>query len=129
MAETMRIDSPRGTLMQFDGIRVELKWNSGVSGKWGGEFSKAQQIVDSECLRYCSRLVPFRTGFLEKSGILGTKIGSGEVRYIAPYAHRQYYFTATSRPYDGQRGAKWFERMKAAHRDDILAAAGKGFGH
>ena len=63
---------------------------------------------------------------LEKSGILGTVIGSGEVRYIAPYARRQYYHTAQSRSYDAHRGAKWFERMKPAHKADIQRAAEKG---
>ena len=61
----------------------------------------------------------------EKSGKLGTEIGSGEVNYIAPYAAPQYYNTAESRPYDGNRGAKWFERMKTEEKDDILRGADK----
>ena len=63
---------------------------------------------------------------LEKSGLLGTVVGSGEVKYIAPYARFQYYSTAQSRIYDPRRGGMWFERMKAAHRKDILRAAEKG---
>ena len=62
---------------------------------------------------------------LDKSGILGTQIGSGEVNWIAPYAAAQYYNTADSRSYDAQRGGRWFERMKADHRDEILRGAKK----
>ena len=64
---------------------------------------------------------------LDKSGILGTDVGSGEVNYIAPYAAAQYYRTSVSRPYDSQRGAKWFERMKIDHKDEILRGAKKDF--
>ena len=64
-------------------------------------------------------MVPLRTGTLERSGTLGTLIGSGEVKYIAPYARRQYYNTATTRSYDPRRGGKWFERMKTANKDRI----------
>jgi hypothetical protein len=62
---------------------------------------------------------------LQKSGIFGTTVGSGEVTYITLYSAAQYYNTAESRPYDGNRGAKWFERGKAAERDRILRGAGK----
>lgn len=83
-------------------------------------------IVDSEVLRYCSPLIPLRTSMLEKSGTLGTVIGSGLVRYITPYARFQYYCTAESRSYNIRRGAKWFERMKTAHKKDIQRAAESG---
>ena len=83
-------------------------------------FDKKQAFVDSEVLRYDSPLVPFQTGNLEHSGIMGTHVGSGLVEYIAPYAATQYYDTADTRPYDSNRGAHWFERMKAAHKQDIL---------
>ena len=82
-------------------------------------MTEKQKIIDSEVLRMCSPLVPLRTGTLERSGTLGTLIGSGEVKYIAPYARRQYYNTATTRSYDPRRGGKWFERMKTANKDRI----------
>ena len=82
-------------------------------------------FVDSEVLRRCSPRVPLKTGMLEKSGTLGTVIGSGEVNYIAPYAAYQYYGTSATRSYDANRGAKWFERMKTAEKADILRGAEK----
>ena len=89
------------------------------------ECSVQQMFVDSEVLRRCSPRVPFQTGMLEKSGKLGTDVGSGEVDYIAPYAAMQYYGTADTRPYDANRGAHWFERTKVAEKEDILRGADK----
>ena len=73
----------------------------------------------------CSPRVPFDTGMLEKSGKLGTVIGSGEVDYAAPYAAAQYYNTSESRSYDPNRGGQWFERMKASEKEEILEGAEK----
>ena len=99
---------------------VKITWNAGALPRINGVLSKKQEIIDSEVLRLCSPLVPFRTGALERSGTLGTVIGSGEVKYIAPYARRQYYGTAQTRSYDPRRGGMWFERMKTSNKDQIL---------
>ena len=88
---------------------------------------KVQKIVDSEVLRRSDKYVPFASGVLKKSGILGTKIGKGEVVYNAVYAHKNYYENqgkgkqGTAK--GGLRGKYWFERMKADHLDDILKTA------
>ena len=126
MAGAHHIDTPRRHIIQTGDTSCELTWASGFGRDRTRMFGRKQAAVDSEVLRYCSPLVPFRTGMLEKSGLLGTVIGSGEVRYVAPYARSQYYHTAESRIYDPRRGAKWFERMKPAHKKDILRAAEKG---
>lgn len=80
---------------------------------------KVQRFVDSEVLRRCDPLVPFKIGNLKKSGITGTKIGSGQVRYTAPYAKYQYYAGRVS----NTRGRKWFQRMKSEQGQAILEAA------
>lgn len=103
-------------------------------------FSKAQAYVDSEALRLCEPYVPMLTGALVKSGQSGTVVGSGLVRYTAPYARYQYYgrvmigkppkqaankplnYTKTVHP---QAGALWFERMKFDHKGEILRGAAK----
>lgn len=126
MAEPHRIDTPQGSIIETGKTSCKLVWNSGFGQEKTGMFNRKQKVVDSEVLRYCSPLVPLITSMLEKSGILGTVIGSGEVRYIAPYARFQYYRTAQTRPYNAKRGAKWFERMKAAHKKDIKRAAERG---
>lgn len=120
------ISTPRGRIVQTGETSCKLVWNSGFGPERTNMFRRKQRIVDSEVLRYCSPLIPLRTGMLEKSGTLGTVLGSGEVKYITPYARFQYYQTAQSRSYDSRRGGKWFERMKTAHKADIQRAAEKG---
>lgn len=119
------ITTPRGRIFQTKEGKAMLEWNPGFAPRRNQAFANAQKFVDNEVLRRCSPRVPFRTGMLEKSGILGTTIGSGEVQYIVPYAAYQYYATRQSRTYDANRGAKWFERMKTEERDDILKGAKK----
>ena len=126
------ITTPKGAVIQYKTkngtVKARLEWNPGFSGKWNGQFTDAQRYVDSEVLRHSSRYVPLRTSMLQKSGILGTEIGKGEVCWIAPYARKQYYNTADSRSYDAKRGGHWFERMKADHGAQIIEGAKKRAG-
>ena len=100
------------------------------------EFGKAQQMLDYEVVRYSEPYVPFKTGMLARSGITGTRLGSGEVVYNAPYAKKQYYFGRTARGLVYSRGGKtpkgsslrgryWIERMKADHLEDLREAVVK----
>lgn len=120
-----QIKTPRGCIIQGDKGKAKLRWDSSFAPRANQNFNRMQKFVDSEVLRRCSPRVPFQTGMLEKSGKLGTTVGSGVVEYIAPYARMQYYDTAQSRPYDANRGAKWFERMKVAEKREILDGAKK----
>lgn len=123
MAQGFDIQTPRGrvfTAQTRNGrVTARLEWASGFGPGMSGSFSDAQKFVDSECLRHMDPLTPRRTGMLIKSGTLGTTIGSGNIGYLAPYARRQYY-EGRSR---GQRGKKWFERMKTAHKSAIIKGA------
>ena len=120
----LQISTPRGTIYQTrskDGmVKVHLDWEQGFGSRKSQDFSKAQEFVDSECLRYCDPLIPRRTGYLIKSGQLGTVIGSGELNYLAPYARRQYYENSSNQ---GGRGKLWFERMKASKKETIRKGA------
>lgn len=120
-----KITAPQGSIVSNGKNKAELTWNPDFAAKRNAQFSRKQMFVDSEVLRRCSPRVPLRTGMLEKSGKLGTDVGSGEVDYIAPYAAYQYYVTSDTRPYDANRGAHWFERMKVAEKEDILRGADK----
>ena len=123
----LTVDTPRGsvfaTTTKNGKVKATLKWNQGFGKEYTGNFTRAQKFVDSEVLRFCSTRVPFQTGMLQKSGILGTEVGSGEVQYTASYSARQYYRTSDTRPYDANRGAHWFERGKATERERILQGA------
>ena len=117
----IQIASPRGYVYTFSNkngaVIARIQWASGFAQKKKDAFGKAQEFVDSECIRYMSPLTPMRTGVLRKSGTLGTVIGSGSIEYLAPYARRQYYEHKTK--------AKWFEEMKSSKKDTILKGAEK----
>ena len=100
-----------------------LKWNKQFAAQRNAHIARVQKFVDSEVLRLSDPLTPKQTGNLINSGKTGTKIGSGEVRYTAPYAAHQYYSTSESRSYDPNRGAHWFDRMKTAHMNESLEGA------
>ncbi len=55
---------------------------------------KVQKFIDSECIRHMDKYTPFQTGFLKRSVILGSVIGSGILRYIASYSRSVYYNNA-----------------------------------
>ena len=109
------ITNPRGAIIRGKNGKAELIWNAGCAPRMNEMLSKKQEIIDSEVLRLCAPMVPKRTGALERSGTLGTVIGSGEVQYIAPYARRQYY--------EHKSKARWFEKMKASNKEAILKGA------
>ena len=121
----IRIQTPRGKIVTYSTkngqVRSRIIWNKNFALKVSGVLGKAQVFVDSEVLRHCDPYVPFLTGTLKKSGELGTQIGSGEVRYIAPYAYKRYRAARSV----GKRGPNWFARMKADHGQEILNGAKK----
>lgn len=113
------VDEPQGRIITYRTKTGEtvarLTWNKGFKEKYTQSFDKKQAFVDQECIRRMNPETPKRTGVLIKSATLGTKIGSGEINQIAPYARRQYY--------EHRDKALWFERMKNRHKDSILKGA------
>lgn len=105
------------------GITV-LSWNKFAPRRWNGRYSAAQKFVDSSVLSLSEPFTPLRTGMLIKSGSLGTEIGSGTVRWVAPYAKAQYYSARKPGSTTGPlRGPAWFERMKLTHGREIIRGA------
>ncbi len=127
-----------------------LVWNGNFAAVRSEQLHKAQMFVDSECIRLMKPYTPFNNGALEKSATLGTVIGSGMIKQVAPYARYQYYgmlmvssitgsayaskgeskvLTDTPLKYNTHRhpqaGPFWFERMKAEKKDKILQGAAK----
>ena len=67
--------------------RVVLKSTQALLASRGLEAHGAvQTFIDSEVLRLNAPYMPFQSGQLIQSGIHGTDVGSGVVRYNAPYA-------------------------------------------
>ena len=74
-----------------------------------------QPILDTQVLKDSNYYAPMDTGNLMSSGITGSKIGSGQLLWTAPYAKKMYYgvgynFSKDSNP---NAQAKWFEKAKA----------------
>ncbi len=120
---TFHVKTPHAKKVILPNGMATLEFRPDFGAKMSSQFNDVQAFVDNEVLRYCQPLIPFRTGMLVRSGKVGTVLGSGLVQYTMPYARFQYYRTAQSRLYDSRRGSKWFERMKTAHRHDILSGA------
>lgn len=121
------IETPRGKVVTGPNGKAELKWNPHFAPKWTRRYSLAQKFVDSEVLRRSEPFTPLLTGTMIKTGILGTDIGSGTVKWIAPYSADQYYFgrspgVSKTGPL---RGRFWFERMKEVFGDRIVRGAKK----
>lgn len=111
------------------------------------EGGPVQKLVDNETMRHMSDYMPRRqAGELEHMMVMATVIGSGQIDTPGPYAHYLHegilYVSPTTGsawakkneikiPTDREltyagapmRGKKWFDRMKADHKDDILQAA------
>jgi hypothetical protein len=100
-----------------------LIWNSNFFNQMDAKFKAAQKFVDSEVLRLSTPYVPMDTGELIRSGIRETVIGSGVVAYKTPYSKKLYYATGFNFRGAPKRGAQWFEKMKAKHKEYIVRKA------
>lgn len=119
---------------------------------------RVQAVVDEAVLRYCAPKVPFDTGYLIRQALQTSIIGQGLIVYGTPYARYLYYGevygpnipifeagelagfysppgqkkhpTGRALTYQGapERGAFWFERMKAEHKTDIIEEAAAAAG-
>ncbi len=93
------------------------------------EGGAVQKFIDSECVRLMDKYTPFRTGNLKRSVISGSIIGSGILRYNAPYSRKVYYNNKgrgiQGIANGGVRGPRWFEVMKSFHLSEIIEGAKK----
>lgn len=127
---------------------LEMKSTASILQQRGLQPGGAvQKVVDSESMRYMSDYMPRRqAGELEHMMVMATVIGSGQIDIPGPYAHYLHegilYVSPTTGsswakkdevkvPTDKEltyagapmRGKKFFDRMKADHKEDILQAA------
>jgi hypothetical protein len=131
--------------MQFNG-RLEIKPTDLILKERGiAPYGKVQKFIDQEVIRLMDPYTPNLNGMLIKSATLGTKIGSGEINQIAPYARYQYYgmlmvssITGSAWARHGEKkiltdkpleyntsknamaGPFWFERMKTDKKEQLL---------
>ena len=79
--------------------------------------AKARQVqapLDALIMADSNYFCPIKTGTLQKSAIINSRLGSGELVWKTPYARRQYY-DYHKPPYQPNPNAcgKWFEAAKA----------------
>ncbi len=146
-----KIIQPRDVKIKQDKLEVNLAWKQTFGKDRTERFETAQKFVDSECIRLMVPYTPMLNGILMKSPVLGTKIGSGQIVYLKPYARYQYYgklmvssVTGSAFASMGEKkvltnvdlvhnttsghsraGPFWFERMKADRLPQILKGAAK----
>ena len=95
--------------------RLELSATSDMLKKRGlVPGGRVQTYIDSEIIRYCDTLVPVDTHTLRKTAKTYSEIGYGTIKYVTPYAKKQYYTNS---------GKLWFERMKERYKEQILQGA------
>lgn len=105
------IQTPRGTIFyNKNGQKAQLTWNPQFTPKWRSKYHNAQFAHDKKVWEECEPFTPRKTGALILSGKLGSVFGSGQIRWIARYAARQYLMPRSIGP--GLRGPYWFQRMK-----------------
>lgn len=116
-----------------------FSWDPNFQRKYSEKFKRAQEYIDSSCIRYMDKYTPRLNGILIGSATLGTVIGSGVIEYDSPYARYQYYGKLMVKmgekkvltnvdlkhntSYNPNAGPFWFEKMKDEYGDDIRNGA------
>ena len=114
MANPHRIDTPRGSIVTTPNGKAKLVWNPGFGQAYTRKFGRTQIFIDNGVIKGMEPYTPLRTSMMIKSAQLGSVIGSGTIRYLAPYAKAQYYGGRTpgTSSTGGLRGRLWFSRWK-----------------
>lgn len=112
----IKITTDRGELFVNAKGNSVLRWKGGKPPTDEG-FNKIQIFIDNTVTRHMDPYVTMRTGMMKKSVLLGSRMGSGELVFIVPYAHKQYYRNGRL---NGKRGPRWFHRMWAARKDTVI---------
>ena len=94
---------------------VKVSLNAGaIKSDIEDGLKRAQAPLDAVVLADSNFFVPIKTGTLQKSGIINTRIGSGEVTWRTLYARRLYYeYEKPAHQANPNACAKWFEAAKA----------------
>lgn len=121
MSDGMRIVTPRGELLVNARGNAIIQWNGGAR-QMDRRYNTLQKFIDQTVVRHMDPYVPLKTGVLKKSVILGSRMGSGELVYIAPYSRPRYYIPGRleGRNPRSKRGSKWADRMMADRLPQIV---------
>ena len=85
-----------------------------ITEKFKVNINTAQEKLDAQIIKDSNYYCPLKTGTLQKSAIINTKIGSGLIVWKTPYARSQYYGNFDhSKQANPNATEKWFESAKA----------------
>lgn len=108
-------------------MELEVKFNGALAeAKVTGDIELKQKMLDAMVLRDSNLFCPQDTGTLQRSAVLHTVIGSGQIEWHTPYAARQYYTWKGIRGHNRnpRATAKWFETAKAQYLKKWLEVIG-----
>lgn len=88
-----------------------------------GADRSAEKKLASEIVRTTEPYVPFDKGGLKETVEIVTTATNTQIKYIMPYAARQYYSggEAGYNEHEPLRGRYWIERSKADHMEEWTA--------
>lgn len=94
-------------------VKSTLK-ESGIKSDIESKIQQQQKYFDALVLQDSNYFIPIKTGTMEKSSQINTRLGTGEIVWRTPYARRQYY-DYHKPPYQPNPNAcgRWFEAAKA----------------
>jgi hypothetical protein len=103
----------------YDLENLEPKMKSAV--KFG------QRVLDTQVLKDSNFFIPMDQHFLERSGIMHSKLGEGKIIWQTVYSRRLYYNPQYNFAKDKNPNAQglWFEAAKALYKDRWLKMADK----
>ena len=110
----------------FNGIPIirvpseRIEWRDGVR-RMERRYNSIQKFIDNTVVRHMNPYVPMKNGILAKSVIIGSRMGSGELVFVAPYSHKLFYSENMrfSKSRHRLAQARWVEGMKAARMPQI----------
>ena len=101
----------------MSGLKFETKISvneNGIKNNIEEQARKTQAGLDSLILSDSNYFCPLKTGKLQQSAIINSRLGSGELVWRTPYARRLYYeYEKPAHQANPNACAKWFEAAKA----------------
>ena len=98
--------------LNFD-TKISVNEN-GIKNNIEEQARKTQAGLDSLILSDSNYFCPIKTGKLQQSAIINSRLGSGELVWRTPYARRLYYeYEKPAHQANPNACAKWFEAAKA----------------
>ena len=128
-----KIKQPPKARISMKNFDLSFNWAPDFSERWSSRYNQAQAYVDRAVLQLSDKFITRKSGRLSASG---SQMGSGAVRWSAPYAKYVYFGrymgknkknpinikTGKTR-YMRAEGLYWFRRMKGMYGKAVIKRA------